>query len=73
MYCRKCYTKLDGADFNRCPRCARTFDPADRRTHLARRFPDKLRIIWHITATTFVCLIAAYVVALFQMAGASGH
>jgi hypothetical protein len=74
MYCRKCYTKLDPTDdFPRCPRCDRGFDPTDRNSYLARPFPGKWRIVWHIFLTTLVSFVIAFIVANFQLAQASGH
>ena len=74
MYCRKCYAKLDeAAEFPRCLRCAYAFNPADPKTYLTRPFPGTWRIIGYIVATTIVSILGAFVVAFFEMAGASGH
>jgi len=74
MYCRKCYGKLvPEEDMGRCPNCDYAFDPEDRLSYLKHPFPDSRRIIWHIIATTIVCFIAAFIIANFQLAGASGH
>jgi hypothetical protein len=74
MYCRKCYAKLDPEEeYTRCPRCALGFDPADKRTYLPRPFPGKGRMFVHIVTTTMICLVAAFIIACFQLAGASGH
>ena len=74
MYCRKCYTKLEAtSEFPRCPGCSRAFDPADRHSYLKRPFPDARQILWHVIATTIICFIAAFIVANFQLAAASGH
>ena len=57
----------------RCPKCGRTFDPANPKSTLARPFPDKMQILRHVVVTTLICVAVAYVVAMFQMVGASGH
>jgi hypothetical protein len=74
MYCRKCYAKLDPSEeFHRCPRCDRGFDPSDKSTYLPRPFPGKWRIVWYVITTTIISFVVAYIVACFQLAGASGH
>ena len=75
MYCRKCYGKLDGnsAAVRLCPHCGRPFDPANPRTYLARPFPDARKAIGYVVVTSIISLVFAYIVACFQMAGASGH
>jgi hypothetical protein len=57
----------------RCPKCDRKFDPANPKTFLPRPFPGKFKIIFHIIATTLVCIALAFIVAFFQLAAASGH
>ena len=74
VYCKKCYGKLEPADgFNRCQQCGRTFNPANNLSYLRRPFPSKMRIFSQIMWTTFLGFIVAFVVAMFQTAGASGH
>ena len=74
MFCRKCYGELvPEEDMGRCPNCNRAFDPADSHSYLKYRFPDSRRVFWHVVATTIVCLIAAFIIAQFQLAAASGH
>ena len=74
MYCQKCYTNLAfTADFCICPKCRRPFDPANPRTFLARPFPKTKKIIMQIVFTTVIAALVAFVVAFFQLAGASGH
>jgi hypothetical protein len=77
MYCRKCYAKLDPATQDYCcPQCGRGFAPADPKTWLVRPFPGKWKLVFQILATTIIGLLAAGVVALFQMSSgamASGH
>jgi hypothetical protein len=74
MYCRNCYAKLDPAEvIHRCPICNRAFDPATSRSYLSRPFPGIGSIISYIVATTVISLLAAFVIAMFQLAGASGH
>ncbi len=74
MYCRKCYAKLD--DFvamHQCPQCLRYFDPADSRSYLARPFPSVDKIVVYVAVTSLISVGVAFVVASFQLAGASGH
>ena len=74
MFCRKCYTELDGAvESRRCPKCRREFDPSDRGSYLLRPFPDTKKIIIQIIGTTIVGFIVAWIVSFFQIAGSSGH
>jgi len=76
MYCRKCYANLkQTAEFNRCGRCGRAFDPGNPKTYLSRPFPGNWKIARQILWTTIIGVMAAYVVATFQMAslGAGGH
>jgi hypothetical protein len=74
MYCRKCYAELDTErELHRCVKCGRAFDPADARSYLTRPFPSVPKMILFILATTIISIMGAYVVALFQEAGASGH
>jgi len=56
-----------------CPKCNAIYKPGDPSTYLPRPFPGKRRIIWYIIQTSIISLMAAYVVACFQMARASGH
>ncbi len=71
-YCRKCYADLHHAP-DACPSCGTAFDPADPKTFLARPFPGRWTVVGQILFTTlFACLIA-FIVALFQIAGTSGH
>jgi hypothetical protein len=68
MYCRKCYTKLDPtAEFPRCPRCGRGFDPADPGSYLSIPLPGRWSIILYVLVTTIISIAAAFFVALFQM------
>ena len=74
MYCKKCYTNLThAADAVRCPKCGRTFAASDPKTYLPRPFPSGPKILGHIIVTTLVGILAAFIVATFQAAGASGH
>lgn len=74
MYCRKCYAKLDADNpFHRCGRCDLAFDPGNPSSYLQRPFPSRSRILVHILLTTLIGGAAAFVVATFQMAAASGH
>ena len=74
MYCKKCYTHLAHApDSAHCPKCGRTFNATDPKTFLPRPFPSTRKILIHLLATTIVGILAAFVVAFFQMVGASGH
>jgi len=74
MYCRKCYAPLDRADeVYLCPKCGRPFEPTNPRTYLPRPFPSKSKIFIQVIGTTIVAFLIASVVALFQIAGTSGH
>jgi hypothetical protein len=74
MYCKKCYGKLDlSLLLHACPWCDRAFDPADESTYRPRPFPSIGRIAGYVLATTIFSLLVGCVVALFQMAGTSGH
>jgi hypothetical protein len=74
MYCKKCYAALDpSAQVYCCWNCEFPFDPANRRTYLARPFPSTGRVIWYIVLTSVLSVAGAFVVAFFQAAGASGH
>ena len=74
MFCRKCYSPLDPAAQNhRCPKCDRSFDPANPGTTLARPFPDRWGIVRYILATSVISIVFAWIIACFQMVGASGH
>ena len=69
MYCKKCYTNLENSfEMSRCPKCRRFFDANNPATFFARPFPDRSRIIFRIVATTILGIIAAFIVAAFQMA-----
>jgi hypothetical protein len=72
-FCKACYADLSGAAENRCPICRRRFDPNRPSTYLQRPFPGVLRIMGHLVATTVIGVIAAYAVALHQVARTSGH
>jgi hypothetical protein len=73
-FCSNCYASLaEAAGAGRCLNCGRAFDPDDPTTFLRRPFPGLGRIIAHLIVTTLVGVMAAYVVAFFQLAGASGH
>jgi hypothetical protein len=74
MYCRNCYTNLaEAADTGLCPKCHRKFELGNAKTFLLRPFPSKSKIIVHVLLTTIVGILAAFVVAFFQLVGASGH
>jgi hypothetical protein len=72
MFCRKCYSLLT-PDIPRCSKCNRPFSPDNPRSFLARPFPPRIRILWHLILTTALAVFAAYVVALHQLAANSGH
>lgn len=72
MYCKKCYGKLDAAD-SVCAQCGTAFSPSHPETYLRRPFPSAMRIVFHVIATTIVGIVAGFVIAFHQMAGASGH
>jgi hypothetical protein len=73
MFCRYCYTQLDPDRSFTCPRCHGAYVADDPRTFLARPFPPKSRIIWHLVKTTLITIAVACPVAFFQRAAASGH
>ena len=56
-----------------CPWCDRPFNPAEPSSYLPRPFPDKWRIAGYVLLTTIISIAVAFVVAFFQMVGASGH
>jgi len=72
MYCKKCYAKLDSTDSN-CAQCGAEFSSSHPETYLRRPFPVATRILFHVIATTIVGIMAGFVIAFHQMAGASGH
>ena len=59
--------------FETCPRCGRAFDRNNTWTYRVRPFPTKWQIIWRVAVTTMFGISVAWVVAMFQAAGASGH
>ena len=73
-FCSKCYASLaEAVGERRCLNCGRAFDPDNPATFLPRPFPGVGRIIVHLIVTTVIGVMAAYVVAFFQLASASGH
>ncbi len=72
MYCKKCYAKLDAAD-SICAQCGTEFSASHPETYLWQPFPGATRIVFHVIATTIVGVMVGFVIAFFQMAGASGH
>jgi hypothetical protein len=74
MYCKKCYTNLEHAiEANRCPKCNRAFKSDSPKTYYSRPFPSHRRIVLNVVLTTGFGVLAAFVVAFHQAAGASGH
>ncbi|HUB25348.1 MAG TPA: hypothetical protein VL992_07950 [Tepidisphaeraceae bacterium] len=74
MYCRKCFARLDeNAELGKCPTCGKRFDPDRPGTYLSRPFPDAGKAIRYLIITSIISLVFAFIVATFQMAGASGH
>lgn len=74
MYCRKCYASLQSqGESGQCGRCLRLFDPAKPRTYLRYPFPSVSKIVIQVVLTALLGIGAAYVVAMGQLAAASGH
>ena len=73
MFCRRCYAPLNVNESPRCPNCGRLFDPTKPLTFLQRPFPSGRKMVVHLVATTFLGIVAAYVIALHQAAQMSGH
>lgn len=73
MYCRKCYRDLSDVTDGLCPDCRTEFNRFNPRTYAARPFPSKVRIAFHIVATSLIGLAVAWVVAFHQMMIHSGH
>lgn len=73
MYCLRCYAELRDSAERTCWRCGLVFDPQTPQTFLTRPFPRRGRLIRQIIITTLLGFGAAFVVAMFQAARASGH
>lgn len=72
-YCKRCYASLANAVNERCAKCSRAFDAEDAKTYLTRPFPPLREIVTNFVVITIVGAMVAFVVALHQITGASGH
>ena len=73
-FCRKCYAALAvSVPVGTCPACGRAFDLGVPRTFLRRPFPTVVHVVRRLVLTTLLGIAAAYVVAMFQAGGNSGH
>lgn len=73
MFCRKCYSPLDGAVSTSCRNCSSRFDPSNKKTYLTRPFPRWTSIAAHLFLTTLIAGIVALAVSFHQAASTSGH